>query len=106
MTCPNVAKVVTNLQNLVIGILYQVHKKYLKSVKVPPGLKYFNNQIEFWVTKLPIEVNTLHNTLQNIAKALRNNEYALSEYQKNEFLSPPAELVTEVRQDLTEKKKL
>jgi hypothetical protein len=29
MTSPNVAKVETNLQKLVIGILYQVHKKYL-----------------------------------------------------------------------------
>jgi hypothetical protein len=105
MTSPNVAKVETNLQKLVIGILYQVHKKYLPGVKIPPGLNYFDKAIEFWGKKIPIVKTTLQNTLDSINKKI-TDKTALDEYRKTEFLLPSAKLVEQVRQDFTDKKKL
>jgi hypothetical protein len=103
MTSPNVAKVETNLQKLVIGILYQVHKKYLPEVKISPGLNYFDKTIEFWGKK--IVKTTLQNTLDSINKKI-TDKTALDEYRKTEFLLPSAKLVEQVRQDFTDKKKL
>jgi hypothetical protein len=105
MTSPNVAKVETNLQKLVIGILYQVHKKYLPGVNIPPGLNYFDKAIEFWGKKIPIVKTTLQNTLDSINKKI-TDKTAQDEYRKTEFLLPSAKLVEQVRQDFTDKKKL
>jgi hypothetical protein len=95
----------TNLQKLVIGILYQVHMTYLPAVKMPPGLNYLNKAIEFWARRIPIVKTTLQNTLDCINKKI-TDKTALDQYRKTEFLLPSARLVEEVRQDFTDKKKL
>ena len=105
MTCPNVSKVETNLQRLVIGILYQVHKKYLPTAKIPPGINYLKDPLEFWMKKIPMHIHTLNNTLDNIKRDLKSDTKLL-DYQKTEFLSPPSQLVTDVRQDFAEKRRL
>ena len=105
MTCSNVSKVETNLQRLVIGILYQVHKKYLPTAKIPPGINYLKDPLEFWMKKIPMHIHTLNNTLDNIKRDLKSDTKLL-DYQKTEFLSPPSQLVTDVRQDFAEKRRL
>ena len=126
MTSLNVAKVETDLQKLVIGILYQVHMTYLPAVKMPTGLNYLNKVIEFRAKKIPIVKTTLQNTLDGINKNI-TDKTALDQYRKTEFLLlvalptwPLTEVngqvngkvaqingqVAQVRLDLTDKKKL
>ena len=93
----------TNLQKLVIGILYQVHKTCLPAVKMPPGLNYFNKVIEFWGRKIPIVKTTLQNTLDCIHKKKKiTDKTALDQYRKTAFLLPTAKLLALPTWPLTE----
>jgi hypothetical protein len=55
-----------------------------------------------------MRVHTLNNTFDNIKilRVLKSDTKLLHLYQTTEFLSPPAQLVADVRQDFTVKKRL
>ena len=97
---PNVGKVEHNLQKLIIGIVYQIHKDL--GLEVPKGLNYRGQKFS-WAHAIPIKKTTLINHLDqikgNLSRKHGPRHDKVTQYIKSAFIAPPPEVVTKLREE-------
>ena len=104
LSCPDVAKVQKNLEKLLIGVLYAVHKAHLPKVKMAAGLNYAGDFVQFWRNRKSIAKTTLQNTLDSIKSKLQTEPVKQRVFQDTDFSVPPKELIQKVRAEFATKR--
>ena len=104
LSCPDVAKVQKNLEKLLIGVLYAVHKAHLPQAKMAAGLNYAGDFVQFWLKRKSIAKTTLQNTLDSIKNKLQTEPVKQRVFQDTDFSVPPKELIEQVRAEFATKR--
>ena len=104
LSCPDVAKVQKNLEKLLIGVLYAVHKAHLPKAKMAAGLNYAGDFVQFWRNRKSIAKTTLQNTLDSIKSKLQTEPVKQRVFQDTDFSVPPKELIEQVRAEFATKR--